>query len=65
MPASELPYPAITICNKNGHDVGEYLRAVFDNFEYSCKDDDFDCEKSQLLRSHFPELSSHKYSDAS
>ena len=63
MPATDLPYPAITICNKNGYDVGEYLRAVFDNFEYSCKDGD--CEKSSLLRSHFPEYSSHKYIEAS
>ena len=63
MSATDLPYPAITICNKNGYDVGEYLRAVFDNFEYGCKDGD--CEKSSLLRSHFPEYSSHKYIEAS
>ena len=65
MPATDLPYPAITVCNKNGHDVGEYLRAVFDNFEYSCKDPNLDCEKSQLLRSHFPEFSSPTDTDAS
>lgn len=34
-PAREVPYPAITICNSNGYDVGEYIRAIFDNFEFS------------------------------
>ena len=52
----EVPYPAITICNPNGHDVGEYIRAVFDNFEYSCESDK--CEKSRLLRTDFPGFSS-------
>ena len=46
--ATELYHPAITICNPNGYDVGEYLRAVFDNFEYN------DLNSSKLLRSHFP-----------
>ena len=54
MPATELPYPAITICNKNGKNVGEYLRAIFDNFQYACNEYDGDCEKTKLLRSHFP-----------
>ena len=35
-PANEVPFPAITICNEHGFDVGEYIRAVFDNFQYSC-----------------------------
>ena len=63
MPATELPYPSITICNKNGYDVGEYLRAIFDNFEYSCKEGD--CEETRLLRSHFPEFSSRQHTNAS
>ena len=36
LPVTELPYPAITICKKNGlYDPGEYLRAVFNKFEYA------------------------------
>ena len=46
--ATELIHPAITICNPNGYDVGEYLRAVFDNFEYG------NLSESEMLRSHFP-----------
>ena len=46
--AAELHHPAITICSPNGHDVGEYLRAVFDNFEYS------NLSASEKLREHFP-----------
>lgn len=54
-PANEVPYPAITICNENGFDIGQYIRAVFDNFEYTCsKGDRHDCGKTELLRSHFP-----------
>ena len=55
--ANEVPYPAITICNENGFDfdVGQYIRAVFDNFEYSCfKGEGHNCNKAELLRSHFP-----------
>ena len=55
-PAREVPYPAITICNPNGYDVGQYIRAVFDNFEFSCESGK--CEKSRLLRTDFPGLSS-------
>ena len=51
MPAGGLEYPAITICNQNGYDSTEYLRAVFDNFRYAC--DGEDCKESELLRSHF------------
>ena len=46
--ATDVIHPAITICNPNGYDVGEYLRAVFDNFEYS------NLSESEQLRSHFP-----------
>ena len=52
-PANEVPFPAITICNENGFDVGQYLRAVFDNFQYSCYND-HNCSDVELLRSHFP-----------
>ena len=55
-PARGVPYPAITICNPNGYDVGQYIRAVFDNFEFSCERGK--CEKSRLLRTDFPGLSS-------
>ena len=54
-PANEVPYPAITICNENGFDVGQYIRAVFDNFQYSCSmGERHDCGETELLRSHFP-----------
>ena len=56
LPANDVPYPAITICNQNGYDVGEYLRAVFDNFQYKC--DCNECKETELLRSHFPAFSS-------
>ena len=51
-PAYELPFPAITICNENGFDIGQYIRAVFDNFQYSCYKD-HNCSEVELLRSHF------------
>ncbi len=35
-PAVDLPYPAISICKSSKYDASEYLRAVFDNFEYTC-----------------------------
>ena len=54
----EVPYPAITICNPNGYDVGEYIRAVFDNFEFSCESGTDGCNKSRLLRADFPGYSS-------
>ena len=57
-PIREVPYPAITICNAKGYDVGEYIRAVFDNFEFSCESGTDGCEKSRLLRADFPGYSS-------
>ena len=56
MPATKVPYPSITICNPKGYDASEYLRAVFDNFQYSCGDitNPTGCEQSKTLRSHFP-----------
>ena len=34
MPATEVPSPAITVCNPSGFDIGEYVRAIYDNFQY-------------------------------
>ena len=37
IPIKSLDHPAITICKPNGiYDVGEYLRAEFNNFQFSC-----------------------------
>ena len=62
LPAREVPYPAITICNPNGYDVGEYIRAVFDNFEFSCESGSDHCEKSRLLRADYPGFSNQSHS---
>ena len=51
-PATELPFPAITICKEHKFDVGEYVRAVFDNFQFSCPDN-ATCAESKLLREHY------------
>ena len=55
LPVTELPYPAITICKKNGlYDPGEYLRAVFNQFQYAYrKDDEGSCNETASLRSHY------------
>ena len=55
LPVTELPYPAITVCKKNGlYDPGEYLRAVFNQFQYAySKDDEGSCNKTASLRSHY------------
>ena len=52
---TELPYPAVTICKKNGlYDPGEYLRAVFNQFQYAYrKDEAGSCEKTADLRDHY------------
>ena len=57
-----VPYPAITICNPNGYDAGEYIRAVFDNFEFRCKSGSDQCNKSSLLREDFPGFSNPSHS---
>ena len=56
-PAREVPYPAITICNPKGYDVGEYIRAIFDNFEFSCEKGKCDSSPGSL-RADFPGFSS-------
>ena len=46
-PATELKYPAVTVCKKHNYDVAEYLRAVFDNF---------DASHDTLIQDHFKKL---------
>ena len=56
IPITSLDHPAITICKPNGiYDVGEYLRAVFNNFQFTCKSekDSESCKAVNLLRSHY------------
>ena len=36
LPATSLPYPAITVCKRNKFDATELVRVVFDNFLMSC-----------------------------
>ena len=54
LPAASLPYPSITICKENGiANTGDYLRAVFDNFQFTCsapKDSDSCKEISDLSK---------------
>ncbi len=53
-PATDLPYPAITICKRNKYDTSEYLRAVFDNYQYAstCKGS-VECPDTDALRNAF------------
>jgi hypothetical protein len=30
----EVDFPAVTFCNPRGHDTGEYVRSIFDNFDF-------------------------------
>ena len=46
-PATKLLYPAVTVCKKQGYDVAEYLRAIFDNF---------DASHDPLMQDHFKKL---------
>ena len=53
-PATDLIYPAITVCNRHKYDVGEYIRAVFDNFELRCSSAiPGDCNKTAAMREDF------------
>ena len=57
MPATDLTYPALTVCNPHPYDVGEYMRAIYDNFQYDCfLDNPRSCEPAKLLREHFPKF---------
>ena len=60
-PATELAYPAITVCKMGGYNPDEYVRAVFDNFQVGCRDTR-SCEETSKLREAFPnylEVTSH------
>ena len=52
---TELIYPAITICKKNGFaDPGEYLRSIFNNFQLTYTEGDgVSCNDTSLLRDHY------------
>ena len=52
-PATELEYPAITVCKKGSYNVDEYVRAVFDNFATECSDDKT-CADTAPFRDDFP-----------
>ena len=52
-PATQLAYPAITVCKMNGYNVDEYVRAVFDNFQFVCADDKA-CVETIPLRDDYP-----------
>ena len=63
IPITSLDHPAITICKPNGiYDIGEYLRAHFNNFQFSCKSsrESESCESANLLRNHFLSYSKMK-----
>ncbi len=65
LPATSLPFPAITVCKRRKFDVGEYLRAVFDNFQYVCKKAEGvndTCRESMLLREHYDTYVGHSVS---
>ena len=67
IPITSLDHPAITICKPNGiYDVGEYLRAVFNNFQFSCKSDkeSESCQAVNLLRSHYTAYSDRNQTKA-
>ena len=58
-PATELNYPAITMCRTIPYNPDEYIRAVYDNFQMacnSCNDTAYceeSCEETKLLRQDF------------
>ena len=53
---TELDYPSITICKEKGlYDPGEYIRPIFNQFQFSCHIGDGSCNKTELLREHYQE----------
>ncbi len=57
---SSMDHPAITVCKENGIlDVGEYLRAVFNNFEYACVGDS--CKEVARIREDYKVFSKTAY----
>ena len=53
---TELNYPSVTICKEKGlYDPGQYLRPIFNQFQFSCRDGDGSLNKTELLREHYQE----------
>ncbi len=53
LPSSDLPFPAVTICKERKYDAGDYIRAVFNNFD----------TEVEPLKSHYKSyLSEHDWS---
>ena len=53
---TELDYPSVTICKEKGlYDPGQYLRSIFNQFQFTCRDGDGSCNKTELLREHYQE----------
>ena len=52
-PATNLDYPAITVCKMGSYNVDEYVRAVFDNFQVVCMDNKT-CADTTLIREDYP-----------
>ena len=51
---TELDYPSVTICKEKGlYDPGQYLRPIFNQFQFACRDGDGSCNKTELLREHY------------
>jgi hypothetical protein len=60
IPISHLHHPAITICKENSvYDVGEYIRAVFNNFQFACNAslDSESCQATTMIRNHYSKYS--------
>ena len=51
---TKLDYPAITICKEKGlYDPGEYIRPVFNQFQFACSYGDKLCDETALLKDHY------------
>jgi hypothetical protein len=60
IPISQMRHPAITVCKENSvYDVGEYIRAVFNNFQFACNDSisSQSCQPTTMLRNHYSKYS--------
>ena len=53
LPATDLAYPAITVCRLGSYSPDEYVRAVFNNFQVTCHDEE-SCNETLKLRDAFP-----------
>ena len=55
-PVTNLTYPAITICKENGfYDPGEYVSAIFNQFQYVCQTGNETCDETALLKEQYRE----------